>query len=293
MKKLFLSSVVLLMAFAAQAQTKIAPKLENGFKAVYTEEATIASDDKQMKVTTEDTYAVSDVTANGAVITVTTALVSNDAGDDAAMQLQLIPQKMVEGIAIKVSTDADGKVLRVLNIDEVTAKAKQNLETAISQLIDGNPALAAVPKDALVGQFSGILDEEAITKSFATSGVLALNGLTVANGAQDHFVNGEGLKMKRMFFMAGKNIITNATLDMTRDDMKALVIKEIEEKAPEQAEMVKENIDMVVDQMKVEASEKSTYTLQDNGWVKTIKTESEQGQMGQKAKRSSVVTLKQ
>ena len=78
MKKLFLTSVVLLMAVMAQAQTKITPKLQKGFKAVYTEVATNNAGGTEQKVTSETEYVVSDVTADGAVIDIT--MTSIDAG---------------------------------------------------------------------------------------------------------------------------------------------------------------------------------------------------------------------
>ena len=90
MKKLILTSAVLLVALMAQAQTKIAAKLTNGFKAVYTQELTVEAAGTSFNVVTEEEYAVSDVTPTGAVITVTTTKVASDAKEVPA-QLMLIP----------------------------------------------------------------------------------------------------------------------------------------------------------------------------------------------------------
>lgn len=120
MKKLLLTTAVLLMAFVAQAQTKIAPKLENGFKAVYTEVSTIEAAQTPIKVTSETEYAVSNVTPNGAVITVTTTSVKTDADEsNPMMAIMTAAFKMLEGVAVKFNTDADGQVLGVANLDEV------------------------------------------------------------------------------------------------------------------------------------------------------------------------------
>ena len=77
-----------------------------------------------------------------------------------------------------------------------------------------------------------------------------------------------------------------------KDDLKKLIIKQVEEQAPEQAEMIKQNIDLVMGQMKFEMSEKSTYQLQDNGWVKSVKNEVNQNMMGQVMKATETITLK-
>ena len=79
---------------------------------------------------------------------------------------------------------------------------------------------------------------------------------------------------------------------MQKDDLKKLIIKQVEEQAPEQAEMVKQNIDLVMGQMKFEMSEKSTYQMQDNGWVKSVKNEVNQNMMGQVMKATETITLK-
>ena len=53
MKKLFLSCAFLTIAILAQAQTKIAPKLTKGFKAVYTEVTTANVAGVDQKTSTE------------------------------------------------------------------------------------------------------------------------------------------------------------------------------------------------------------------------------------------------
>lgn len=291
MKKLFLTSVVLL-ALTAQAQTKIAPKLENGFKAVYTEKATanIPGAGKEINFTVEEEYVVSDVTADGAVITATmTSLDSDVDATDMMGQMVLMSQTMMKGVSVKLSTDADGRVKHVLNIDELKEKA-----SAVSKALIGEAAknFPGVEPEAMVGQLMEALTEKSIIASFTKSGVLALNGKTIANGAQDT-LEYEGMKMKCIYFIAGKNIIANATLDMTKDEMKEAIIAQVEKVAPEQAKMVRDNIDMVMGQMKFEMTQKSTYELGANGWMRSIKSEASQDIMGQGMKQTSVTTLKE
>ena len=100
--------------------------------------------------------------------------------------------------------------------------------------------------------------------------------------------------MKRMYFVQGKNIVANSTLNMTKDEMKEMLIKMVEKSAPDQAAMVKENIDQIMSSgmLKMDMKETVTYELQDDGWVKSIKGESTTETMGQKVVTVSTITLK-
>ena len=102
------------------------------------------------------------------------------------------------------------------------------------------------------------------------------------------------MKMKRMYFVQGKNIVANSTLNMTKDEMKEMLIQMVEKSAPDQAAMVKENIDQIMSSgmLKMDMKETVTYELQDDGWVKSIKGESTTETMGQKVVTVSTITLK-
>ena len=296
MKRLFLTSVVLLLVFMAQAQTKIAPKLVKGYKAVYTEEMTVnVAGNDMVKLTSETEYTVSDVTADGAMITVKTVNVTdNSDGGNPMSSILSASMKMMEGVDMKVKTNADGQVQGIVNFEEVQAQVKKMSKNLIDKIYESSPELAQMlPREGLESQMLEKMDADLILASLRNTGVLSLNGKTISNGATDSYENEEGFKMKRMFFVAGKNIIVNSTLNMSKDELKALIIKQVEEQAPEQAEMIKQNIDMVMGQMKFEVTGKSTFTMQDNGWVKSVKTEASQEAMGQSTKSVTVTTLKQ
>jgi len=291
MKKLFLTSVVLLMALMAQAQTKIAPKLENGFKAVYTEKSTINMMGKELTYNSDNEYVVSDVTADGAVITVTNTAMDLPSmeGLDPVSAMLLMTAQINKGTTVKMAVNAEGVPQKILNLDEVKEKAGETIEVLVTNMFDAVPELSqAISKEDMIKQLVEVLSEEMLLND----DVLALNGKTIANGYQDSFTNDDGMKMKRMYFMAGKKIISNATLDMSKDDLKEYIIKKIEEEAPEQAQMVKDNIDMLMGQLKFDATEKHTYEMQANGWPASIISEESKDSMGQSMKVSSVISLK-
>lgn len=298
MKKLFITSIVLMAALVAQAQMKIAPKLEKGFKAVYVEDGSINNGNAELKVTVETQYLVSDVTADGAVLEVT-QLSSNvepvgATAENPMAQIVGISQKVLDGVTMKIATDADGQPVKILNIDEVQDLGKKVIGATIDQLYAKMPQLAQMaPKEALTAQFGDKLSAEGILDGLKNSiDVMTLNGKTVSNGATEEYTNEDGIKMKRMYFVTGKNVICNSSLNMTKDELKALIIAEVEKEAPEQAKMIKDNIDIIMGQVKFEMNEKGTYEFQENGWPKTIKTEKKQDMMGQSMNSKSVITLK-
>lgn len=296
MKKMFFVSVLLTIAFAAQAQLKIAPKMEKGTVKTYVNTVTTSIPMQgDVTVTSETNYSVVDATADGYLIDVETINVKVDAdADNITGKLLAATEELQKGTVIHLSTDKDGKPVRVLNADELKKIIEQNANALIDKLMADIPQLAeSAPKDVLKNQMLSSFTEETILRGLEES-PLALNGKSIITGAQEEYVTKDGLKMKRMYFVNGQNIIANSTLNMDKDEMKALIIKQIEERAPEQAEMVKENIDQILSSgmLKIDMKQKDTYDLQADGWIKSMTTEATTETMGQKIEVKGTLTMK-
>ena len=202
----------------------------------------------------------------------------------------------MKGITFRIAVDKDGKVQRLLNGDEIQPKLNKMTDTFIDQLLKDIPQLASmVSKDDLKKQVAASITPEAMLQTIqdATS-PFALNGKTITTGAQEDYVSKDGLKMRRMYFVQGQNIVANSTLNMTKDEMKEMIIQQVEKNLPDQAAMVKENIDqiMATGMLKMDMKETATYELQADGWVKSIKNESTTETMGQQLVTKSTATLK-
>ena len=296
MKRLFFVSVLLTVAFAAQAQLKIAPKMEKGTVKTYVNTVTTSIPMQgDVTVTSETNYSVVDATADGYFIDVETINVKVDAdADNITGKLLAATEELQKGTVIHLSTDKDGKPVRVLNADELKKIIEQNANALIDKLMADIPQLAeSAPKDVLKNQMLSSFTEETILRGFEES-PLALNGKSIITGAQEEYVTKDGLKMKRIYFVNGQNIIANSTLNMDKEEMKALIIKQIEERAPEQAEMVKENIDQILSSgmLKIDMKQKDTYDLQADGWIKSMTTEATTETMGQKIEVKGTLTMK-
>ena len=298
MKKIMMVSLMLTIAMALQAQVKVAPKMEKGTVKTYVAEATITLPGQgDVKVTADSKYSITDAKADSYVLEMVSTDVKTECEPgNIAGKLVAAAQEMMKDAVVRATLDKDGRIQNILNGDEVKARVDKQADTFIDQMLADVPQLAGVvSKDALKQQVSQSLTVEGLVQTLqqATS-PLALNGKTIASGSQEEFVSQEGLKMKRMYFVNGKTIIANSVMNMTEDEMKQTIIKQVEKSAPDQAQMIKDNIDQLMStgMLKMDHKETATYELQDDGWVKSIVVDSTTETMGQTVVSKSIVTLK-
>ena len=298
MKKIMMVSLMLTIAMALQAQVKVAPKMEKGTVKTYVAEATITLPGQgDVKVTADSKYSITDAKADSYVLEMVSTDVKTECEPgNIAGKLVAAAQEMMKDAVVRATLDKDGRIQNILNGDEVKARVDKQADAFIDQMLADVPQLAGVvSKDALKQQVSQALTIEGLVQTLqqATS-PLALNGKTIASGSQEEFVSQEGLKMKRMYFVNGKTIIANAVMNMTEGEMKQTIIKQVEKSAPDQAQMIKDNIDQLMStgMLKMDHKETATYELQDDGWVKSIVVDSTTETMGQTVVSKSIVTLK-
>lgn len=298
MKKIMMVSLMLTIAMALQAQVKVAPKMEKGTVKTYVAEATITLPGQgDVKVTADSKYSITDAKADSYVLEMVSTDVKTECEPgNIAGKLVAAAQEMMKDAVVRATLDKDGRIQNILNGDEVKARVDKQADTFIDQMLADVPQLAGVvSKDALKQQVSQALTIEGLVQTLqqATS-PLALNGKTIASGSQEEFISQEGLKMKRMYFVNGKTIIANSVMNMTEDEMKQTIIKQVEKSAPDQAQMIKDNIDQLMStgMLKMDHKETATYELQDDGWVKSIVVDSTTETMGQTVVSKSIVTLK-
>ena len=298
MKKIMMVSLMLTIAMALQAQVKVAPKMEKGTVKTYVAEATITLPGQgDVKVTADSKYSITDAKADSYVLEMVSTDVKTECEPgNIAGKLVAAAQEMMKDAVVRASLDKDGRIQNILNGDEVKARVDKQADAFIDQMLADVPQLAGVvSKDALKQQVSQALTIEGLVQTLqqATS-PLALNGKTIASGSQEEFVSQEDLKMKRMYFVNGKTIIANSVMNMTEDEMKQTIIKQVEKSAPDQAQMIKDNIDQLMStgMLKMDHKETATYELQDDGWVKSIVVDSTTETMGQTVVSKSIVTLK-
>lgn len=298
MKKLFLVSMMLTMVMAAQAQLKVAPQMQKGDQKSY--EVTIVTDipgQGSFTINEEMAYSVTDATATGYMVKMeTTKMTSDVKAENIAGQIVAAAQEVMINIPLLIATDQAGKPLGINNYAEISKKIDTQSDVLIEKMFKAIPQLStALPKNALKQQILTSLSEEALLKTIQWSvNPMALNGKTIMTGAQEEYINDQGIKMKRMYFVNGRNVTVSGSANMSKEELKKLIIEQVEKMMPEQADMVKQNIDQLIESgmLKLDMKETGSYEYQEDGWVKTIKSENVTENMGQKVTVNTTVTLK-
>ena len=298
MKKLMMVSLLLTVAMALQAQVKVAPKMQKGTVKTYVADATITLPGQgDVKVTADSKYTITDATADGFVLEMVSTDVKTECDPgNIAGKLMAAAEEMMKGAVVKAAVDKEGRIQNILNGEEVKARIDTQADAFIDQMITDVPQLAGiVSKENLKKQVTSSLTVEGLIETLQSStSPLALNGKTIMTGNQEEFVSKDGMKMKRLYFVNGKTIIANSAMNMTEEELKQLIIKQVEKSAPDQAQMVKDNIDQLMSSgmLKMNHKETATYELDDDGWVKSIVVESTTETMGQQVVTKSVAKLK-
>ena len=298
MKKLFLVSLALITMTAAQAQLKIIPTLKKGMEKVYETKASMTlSGQPTINMVSDTKYTVSDATADGYIIDVVTTSFSSDAAkDNITGQIMTAAQEMAKGVHILIATDKNGKPVKIANYDELSKQLNERGKQMIIKLYELMPEVkSALPEEALKEQLLESVAEEPLFKSMTgTNSPLLLFGKTIMTGAQEEIVNEQGLNMKRMYFVNGKDVTTNATLSMSKEQIKKLILAQMEKMMPEQADAIKAQIDQLMESgmLKLDAKETTTFKLQDDFWPKAWNTEATNESAGQKNVTKTTTTLK-
>ncbi len=297
MKKTILFSIMLTAAFAANAQLKVSPKMTQGDQKNYAS-TTVINIPGQGTVTISDesSISVAEVLSDGFVLSYETNKVTTDAkADNVIGQIMAAAQEVMMGSNVRIVTDKDGKPLRLDNFDVVKQQVAKKADAILDQMLKAAPQLGQMmSRDDLRNQILENITADNILKSMQNiTSPIALNGKTVMTGAQEDFVNEQGLKLKRMYFVNGNKVTANSSMNMTKDEMKQLIISTVEKAAPDQAAMIKQNIDQVMasGMIKFDLKETATYEIGDDGWVKSINGESTNESMGQSMSVKTTVTL--
>ena len=290
MKRFFLMSTLLLATMLVCAQTKIAPKMKKGMKKVYVTEAKISAPSKPVTtISTETVYEVVDATADGYVLDVYVTDVKSDA-KDVESRIYSLATEMMKNVHTQYATDKDGKVTKILNAEEGKKRINEMLDNVLAEA----PQLDKTKLSEIKKQLTGEVTDHSLLESVQIStSPLTLNGKTISTGTEEEYSIRQGIKMKRTYTVADKSKIqSSAIINMNPDDMKQMVSGLVEKLMPNQSSNLMDMFGSMIGNLKIDASENATYTLQKDGWIKSITSESSHSAMGVSFKMNTKVTLK-
>ena len=297
MKKVFLLSIVILMSVSVFGQSiKVTPVLKKGMKKAYTNTTAVTTMDQTITITSDQLLTITKETPQGYEMTMENANFSSDAKDEnLASRLLTLGSEILKDTKVQVRLDKDGKLLDIINYEEVKSKSAATGERMVDELLKAAPEISQVlTKEAIMEQVTGSLTQENLIKSLTgNTNPLALFGLTIINGMQDKY-NNNMVDLKRTWLVNGKKIFASAKSDMSKEELKAYVLSQVEKLAPQQADMIKDNIDMVLNSglVKIDVTENANYELGDDLWIKSMETTVETDMMGQKSSTRTKIQLK-
>ena len=295
MKRFFLVSTLLLVALMMGAQTKIAPTMKKGMKKVYVTECTITSEFSQPITVTEETvYEVIDETNDGYILDVyVTDTKTNADENNPESRILSFAAEMMKDVHTKYATDKDGKVLTVLDEEEVGNK----IDGVLDKMLDKAPLPDSTSKSEVKDELKKHVSKQNLIESLQMSASpLALNGKTISTGMEEDYYNQnnfKGMKMKRVYTVKGNKISSSANINMNTKDISNLISGVVDAISPgEVDDDALSGLNSLFDKANLQCSEENTYTLGKDGWMKDVNTEMKAGIMGMSLSMKYKVTLK-
>ena len=283
-------STLLLSALLVSAQTKVVPQMKKGMKKTYVTEASfVLPSNQSLTISSETVYEVTDTTSDGYILDIYITDATTNA-KDAESRIYSLATEMLKGVHTKYTTDKEGKVMKVLEAEDVITRTNGMLDKVLSGV--------TLPESTNAGdlrqQLTGNLNEESLLESVRIStSPLALNGKTISTGTDEEYDTDQGIRMKRTYTVNGKNSIqSSAKINMSTEEMKKMMAGLFEKLLPELPDDFMETMGEMVKNLKLDASENATYTLGKDGWVKSITSESTFSSMGTSLKVNTKVTQK-
>lgn len=303
MKKSMMTLVLMLVAMVMSAQTsgvKISAKYKKGDNMLYRMTAVTNVMGKSINLVSETRFVVTEASSKGYVIENTLEKMESDAApDDLVGRMMNATTECLKGVKTIVVTDADGKVTGIKNIEEINKKTGEYLDKVFDELFVQLPAEATqiLTKDKLKATVMEQMTETNLIKSMIIQpSPLALNGLTISTGSTDTGVDVSGFKLKNTYTLVtpdATKVKVVGKSEMTKDDMKKMIIDQVKKLMPEQAAMIEQNIDMVMqnDAFKMDKEQTADYEFGKNGWIKTITYSSSSSNMGQSSDMNGKMEL--
>ncbi len=304
MKKtlMILASILISAVVMAQGPLKVSAKFNKGEYVIYESESNEKVSQaiggtgapQTVKLLGEVKYEVVDARPDGYTIECTTTKLENAEAqeENPLSELSSLMTKMLIGKKVVFKTDADGKIIKLENFEEL----KKGLETTINETFDkilksddNSSAEAKAVMENIKSSLSSELTEEKVleTLSNTSTGQFNLYGKTITTGTmEDNVFN--SIKFKTTYMVPPSKDANTYTVksssvgNMTEDDMVKMIIDQVEKIMPDQAEMMKQNIDMLKQSgmLKIDANSQSSYEFLKNGWNKSGETTLKINMMG-------------
>jgi hypothetical protein len=299
MKKTFLTAALLLTAALAQAQAfmKVTPTLKVGeVKTYVTESKTVTKDGTKTKKS-EIRFSVLKEMAEGFIVEVLQTKEEDKKSEDVMERLASLDSELLLNQPVRLVISKEGLPVGIASFPQLKQMLTTKIGFVLNDLYTQKPEIAQqTPKDTLLNRIAEGIEVDKILKDYTTPGnVMSLNGKTIVIGFQENF-DLDGIKMKRTLMPTGggKSVMEMLTSDMTPEDFKALIMKQLEKADEASKKEAEAQIDEAIKSglLSMKAGGKGTYNYGDDFWPTSITQDIDIEQAGEKVTINEVTTLK-
>lgn len=299
MKKTFLTAALLLTVALAQAQAfmKVTPTLKVGeVKTYVTESKTVTKDGTKTKKS-EIRFSVLKEMAEGFIVEVLQTKEEDKKSEDVMERLASLDSELLLNQPVRLVISKEGLPVGIASFPQLKQMLTTKIGFVLNDLYTQKPEIAQqTPKDTLLNRIAEGIEVDKILKDYTTPGnVMSLNGKTIVIGFQENF-DLDGIKMKRTLMPTGggKSVMEMLTSDMTPEDFKALIMKQLEKADEASRKEAEAQIDEAIKSglLSMKAGGKGTYNYGDDFWPTSITQDIDIEQAGEKVTINEVTTLK-
>ncbi|MDD7273992.1 MAG: hypothetical protein SOZ07_06190 [Prevotella sp.] len=189
MKKIMLLGCLFAWTMWANGQTLIKANFNKGDRAVYETKmnvkanAAMGGGDNNADVTTESYYEVVEKNSEGMIIETMVTNIDQKGNNDLADQMGVTFDRYLMGVKVLLSTDGNGKILKIANKDEVLSQVSKAALADIEEKYAKHPELEkALPKINMIMSISELMTAEMLIDQYYNSGLFTLYGRTLKSG---------------------------------------------------------------------------------------------------------------
>ena len=292
MKKIFLLTACCMLAFCgsayAQGTLKNEVKFHKNDTTIYTTHNSITAMGQNIEMNNKMLFVVKDADADGYIIEQSYEMDAPASDNTDLSSAAFMFYNLLRDQKLQLRLDKDGVVKNVLNHDELLATSKKLCQEMYDKMLKEQPEIGAViTKEKFSAMVEDQMTEENIIKSLQEYYcIFMFNGKPLVNGANEQYTDLQGIKLNRFYFVASKSplkVKVTESSAMTKDEWKALILKQVKDMFPDQADMIESQIDSVLDSGMIKTELKSSKEVEyfPNGWEKSFKSTSQQSLMGQ------------
>ncbi len=224
MKAILLSVFMMGIALTVDAQATVKANFAKNDTTIYKEvmqmdvSLPMGQGNKKVEVIKETRYVVLDKTATGYKIEYTVTDLTIKGDEDVAEQAQIAGNQYVKGAKMILQTNAEGRVEKILNLNEVATQGSKNAIAEIEEEYKKNPMIEQVlPKSKAL---------MAISHTFF--GYYGKNLKTI--GKED--IIRKGMKLTATYAVANNSdntvVTMNVKSNMTENDVKKMMIDQMQ-----------------------------------------------------------------